>query len=144
MPTNKIVQDFFAHDPARRGGVNVTLSDLKVDGKLQILTGAADGVPEVGIYSGTTGATIAIFPTGDTSLRQAAQAQVNQPASLRAMMATSPPVPIVPDEGVRVSGGQLLPGTGLRGVAATYFTSTVPGTEKLIDLAPFVSPTKVT
>ena len=137
---NAVVQNFFAHDAARRGGVEVALSDLKVGGKLQILTGAADGTPEVGVYNGANAAKIALFPSGDTSVRQAAQAQADQPASLRSMMASTPASDAPVSEGVRVRGGALLPGTGLRGVAATYFTSADAGTERLIDLAPYVKP----
>ena len=142
VPSDAIVQNFFAHDSSRRGGVEVALTDLKVGGKLQILTGAADGTPEVGVYNGATAAKFAMFPTGDSSVRQAAR-DAEQPASLRAMMASSPPAAPAVTEGVRVKGGTLWPGTGLRGVAATYFTSTDAGTERLIDLAPFVDPATV-
>ena len=142
VPSGAIVQNFFAHDPARRGGVEVALSDLKVGGKLQILTGAADGTPEVGVYVGATAAKLALIPTGDTSVRQAAR-QAEQPASLRAMMASTPPADAAVTEGVRVGGGTPAPGGTLRRVSATYFTSTSAGTERLIDLAPFVSPADV-
>ncbi len=139
VPSGAIVQNFFAHDSARRGGVEVALSDLTVGGKLQILTGAADGTPEVGVYRGATAARLALVPTGDTSVRQAAR-QAEQPASLRAMMASTPPANPVVTEGVRVSGGAPLPGSTLRRVAATYFTSASAGTERLIDLTPLVNP----
>jgi len=135
---NVIAQNYFAHDPSRRGGVEVAVTDLEVGGKLQVLTGAADGTPEVGVFNGNTAAKLALFPTGDSSVRVAAQAQANEAPSLRAMMASTPAADAIPTEGVRVRGGALLPGTGLRGVAATYFTSSDPGTERLIDLAPYL------
>jgi hypothetical protein len=60
--TFAVVREFMAYAPAFNGGVFVAASQINVDGKADIITGAgAGGGPHVKIFDGATGATLSSF-----------------------------------------------------------------------------------
>ena len=68
--TGAVIRDFFAYDPAFRGGVNVAAADVTGAGYADIITGAgASGGPEVKVFDGMTGVVTRDFYAYDPSFR---------------------------------------------------------------------------
>jgi len=68
--TGELVYDFFAYDPAFRGGVNVAVGDVNGDGYADVVTGTgAGGGPNVRVFDGATGGRIADFFAYDSAFR---------------------------------------------------------------------------
>jgi hypothetical protein len=60
--TGNAITNFFAFDPAFRGGVAVATTDLDADGKAEILAAPGPGMaPLVKLFNGTTGAEVREF-----------------------------------------------------------------------------------
>lgn len=65
-----VLLDFFAYDPAFRGGVFVAAGDLDGDGRADIVTGAgAGGGPHVRAFSGNGGGELISFFAYDADFR---------------------------------------------------------------------------
>ena len=68
--TGAVLWDFYAYDPASRGGVNVAAADLDGDGRAEVVTGAGvGGAPHVRVFSGLTGNLLAQYYAGDSDAR---------------------------------------------------------------------------
>jgi hypothetical protein len=68
--TGAVVRDFFAYDPAFRGGVTVAAADLDGDGRAEVVTGTgAGGGPHVRAFDGRTGDPVAGFLAFDPDFR---------------------------------------------------------------------------
>jgi hypothetical protein len=68
--TGAVIRDFYAYDPAFRGGVTVAAGDVTGAGYADIITGAgASGGPEVKVFDGMSCAVIRDFYAYDPSFR---------------------------------------------------------------------------
>src|SRR5207249_4597745 len=68
--TGANIANFFAYDPAFRGGVSVAAADLTGDGVDEIITGAGPGGgPHVKVFDGLSGMATASFFVFDSAYR---------------------------------------------------------------------------
>jgi hypothetical protein len=94
--TGHLLQQYFAYDPAFRGGISLAVADVDGDGADDIITGTLTGVPEVREFSGRTGAKIADFlayPADFTGGIRVAAGDVDGDGQADVAVATGPGAP---------------------------------------------------
>jgi hypothetical protein len=89
--TLNIRMSFFAYDPSFTGGVNVAAGDLDGDGKADIATGTqTSGGPQVEVFRGTDGATLASFFAYDPDFRGGVTVAINNAPGTPSVLVTGP------------------------------------------------------